>query len=364
VSPTSITPADGGDDRDAAAALGEAWEILDVLPRARAPVPLAATTLEMVAAEVEPAPSRDAGSTRRPRPWLGPIAAVVASLLAGFAAGRLTLPAADRFLIDNLPLVRHLDLLRELDSVEFLADIARTRPAPPRRLLFATGRVDLQEEQRRYTKQVAALRAAGPWGEAGRASLADRREELGRLGPDERGRLRDAAGEFADLPPADRRRLEEVAAAIVDPGRDDLREAGRLWRLWIAASDPLDRDAIIASDAAQRQAWMKRQARTEWPGPPRPRDPNADGRRPPGGGRFPDGPEPGRPGPDGPPPGGPDADRPFADDPPALRRPRRGDRPRPPEGPDLRRRPPLSPDRPDPAGPPPADAGETPAAPD
>lgn len=324
-----------GDGREAAPvaspaeALGEVWSALDALPAARAAAPLAATTLEMVAAELEPAPRSAAGVAGRSRQWLGPVAAVCAALFCGLVVGRITAPDGDDFLLRNLPLVRHLDLLRELHSVDFLEQLGAARPQPPRRLLIASGRPDLQAEQARLVGEIAALRAAGPWESVSRKQEAERRHDLSRLEPAERERLRGAAAALAEMPREERRRIEEVATAIVDPGSGDLLEAARLWRLWVAASDPLDRDEIVDLDAAKRLEWMRRQSRLDGFGPQRPR-------------------------PDGPPPEGP----------PPFRRPRRGDRPRPPDMPDDDRRPPpFSPDRPGPAGPPPADAGETRAAP-
>lgn len=335
MSETPSTPDRENDDGDAArvataaAALGEVWSALDALPAAWAAAPLAATTLEMVAAELKPARRPAAGFAVWSRQWLGPVAAVFAALFCGLVVGRITAPDGDDFLLRNLPLARHLDLLRELHSVDFLEELGAARPQPPRRLLIVSGRPDLQAEQARLVDEIAALRAAGPWGSVGRNEEAERRHELSRLEPAERERLRGAAAAIAEMPREERRRIEEIAAALVAPGSGSLLEAARLWRLWVAASDPLDRDEIVALDAAKRLEWMRRQSRLDGFGPQRPR-------------------------PDGPPPEGP----------PPFRRPRRGDRPRPPDMPeDDRRPPPFSPDRPGPAGPPPADAGETRAAP-
>lgn len=323
----STTPArdgnEAGQPASAAAALGDVWEALDCLPRARATAPLAATTVEMVTGVVEPEPTG-----RGFLPWFAPIATVCAALVCGIVAGRISGPTADEFLLINLPLVRHVDLLQELHSVEFLEELERTKPQPPRRLLIASGRPDLQAEQARLAEEIMALRNAGPWGDAGRSELAARRRELDRLGPDDRDRLRAAAAAIAERPREERRRLEDVAAAIVDPRGHGVREAARLWRLWVAASNPIDREGILDLDAAKRLEWMRRESRLDAFGPQRPRGPNGEFRRPQGP-RSPDGPREDGPGSD----------------------PRR-------------RLGPLSPDRPGPAGPPPADAGGTRAAPD
>ncbi|MFN9367190.1 MAG: hypothetical protein ACK6CT_00265 [Planctomycetia bacterium] len=370
--PTTVT--DGGAEGGASAAsdpagvLGDVWGPLDALPRARAAAPLTASTLEMVAAEVDPAAHHD-GSAPWPRRWLGPVATVFAALVCGLVAGRISAPPADDFLLCNLPLARHLDLLRELHSVDFLDELARTRPTPPRRLLVPVSPLDREAEQDRLTAEIAALRGAGPWGDAARGSVAARRWQVASLEPDERDMLQRAAADLADMPRVERRRLERVAAAIVDPRAADLHDAARLWRLWVAASDPRGRDALLALDAAKRLEWMRRESRIDGFGPPRPRSPSGEFRRPQGG-RFPDGsrldgPVPDRLPKERPAAGGavPEGEHPEGQ--PSFRRQRRGDRQRFPDGPDLRVRPlPIIPDPPGPAVPPPADVGETRAAPD
>jgi hypothetical protein len=82
-------------------------------------------------------------------------------------------------------------------------------------------------------------------------------------GPDRRVELERAAREFAGLSPAEQRQLAEVARALVDPTRPALREAARVWHLWVAASDPADRRSIVALDTEERLEWLDRRARFE-----------------------------------------------------------------------------------------------------
>jgi hypothetical protein len=91
------------DSRDdtPAEALGEAWELLDILPRSAATPSMTATTLEMVAASAAGNARPLIGPTRR-SPWSGvmlwvvPAAAVIGGLVLGYMLGRATAPTAER----------------------------------------------------------------------------------------------------------------------------------------------------------------------------------------------------------------------------------------------------------------------------
>lgn len=78
-------------------ALGEAWDLLDLLPPSAAGPSMTATTVEM-AAVVAGRPA----APRRWSPWIAaatwamPAAAVVGGLVLGYLAGRATAPVAER----------------------------------------------------------------------------------------------------------------------------------------------------------------------------------------------------------------------------------------------------------------------------
>jgi hypothetical protein len=140
-------PVDDAAATDPSLALGEVWELLDVLPAAAASPDMMATTIEMAAVPAGEMMSRTgSGATTarggRPaeaaawppvRQWLPGAAIVLASLLAGIAVGRATVPNPEWTILASLPVVQHLDLLREAGSVGFLEAVAKGGYPPPRR---------------------------------------------------------------------------------------------------------------------------------------------------------------------------------------------------------------------------------------
>jgi len=336
VSGTSSDSRGGARAADAAPAdaLAEVWELLDELPRTSASAALTATTIEMAAVGVAATAATPRAGLRA---WLGPAGVVLAALMVGLVAGRATAPDPDRKLLENLPVVRHLDLLREAGSVTFLEQVAG-RGGPPLRMVLRQGPEAARQETAEFTAELEVL------GKLLVADAATRRTVMAGLPVEERAELERSLREFLALSAAERKTLAAVAAALVDPARAELKAAALDWHRWLASSRPEDRDDIVASGADKRLDWI------DWYAT------RLDGRDRPGGPRGPEWP-PGRWPPGGEPPRGFDGRfrRPSPPREEGLQRP--PDSPRdvpPPAGP-----PPLRPGGPDGSAPPP----ETPAPP-
>jgi hypothetical protein len=257
-----------GPDRDAggppAEALGDVWNLLDELPREAASERLTATTVEMAA--VSASGRAAAGGLRA---WLVPGAVVVAALVAGIVAGRATAPEADARSLAHLPLVMHLDLLREAGAVRFLEAVTG-RGGPPLRMLLRQGPEAARRragECRAEIEELAAL-----WSEEGGPAevAARRRDVVAGLSLEDRVEFERATREWARLSAAERKALAAVATALADPSRPELREAAVAWHQWLQAMRPEDRADLVAAGTDDRLAWIDwYAARRDERGPPR-----------------------------------------------------------------------------------------------
>jgi anti-sigma factor RsiW len=104
-------------------ALSRAWEMLDLLPRPRVPADFTEKT--MTTLRLEEVPLRFADQPwfvflRRGSVAAGWLAAMTLSGVVGFLATTQWLPNPHRELLEELPVVRQLDVYAEVESIDFL----------------------------------------------------------------------------------------------------------------------------------------------------------------------------------------------------------------------------------------------------
>jgi len=285
-------PVDDAAATDPSLALGEVWDLLDVLPAASASPDMLASTIEMAAVPSVSLSSRTVGKGTttarvcRPasaaawptaRQWLPGVAIVLASLVAGIAVGRSTVPTPESVVLAALPVVQHIDLLREAGSVGFLESVAKGGYPPPRRPPPAQSKADVLEDAEEFEAAIASLRAAGGVTND-RDTLAARREQVLRMPEAERRQTERSANTYQRLSGADRSELVAVGRALADPDRQQLLKAARIWHMWVQLRDPADRRDVIELSADDRLEWLDRWTRMD--SRPEPRSDNRDGMRP------------------------------------------------------------------------------------
>jgi hypothetical protein len=196
------------------------------------------------------------------RQWLPGVAIVLASLLAGIAVGRATAPIPEWTILASLPVVQHLDLLREAGSVGFLEAVSKGGYPPPRRPPPAQSKADVREDAEAFDAAIAALRTAGDV-TTSRETLVARREQVLQMSDTARRQLERSAGTFQRLSGADRSDLVAVGRALADPSREQLLKAARIWHLWVQLRDPADRRDVIDLSAEDRLEWLDRWTRID-----------------------------------------------------------------------------------------------------
>lgn len=109
--------------------LQRSWELLDELDPAPVEETFTRSTMEMVtvAAAEEVAEIQAAEPRRRRRRWVVGIGGLLAAGSAGFAVGWLAWPDRDRPLLEDLPVIEHLDEYRQIGDFRFLKKLAAER---------------------------------------------------------------------------------------------------------------------------------------------------------------------------------------------------------------------------------------------
>jgi anti-sigma-K factor RskA len=105
----------------------QAWDLLDDLPREHVDESFAKTTVEMVAIRASEAMddrSRTA-AWRRVAAWCAGIAGAIVAAAAGYGIATYSYSAPNRQLVDDLPILEHLDAYQNAGSIEFLKSLER-----------------------------------------------------------------------------------------------------------------------------------------------------------------------------------------------------------------------------------------------
>ncbi len=223
--------------------LERTWDLLDELDTVPVGEPFIHTTLEMVTvAGREEVEREKSAAPRRRRRWRLTVAGLlIAAAAAGFAAAALFVPDPNRQLLENLPLLEHFDEYRHGESVAFL------------RLLRDKGL---------FLDKDAAASGESP--EKADPPLAERRETVEKMDPDEEEQLREVAVRFAELPPDERQLMQQLHQALLtDPDADQLRAVMRRYCDWLRTLSSYSRTDLTEMDPQKRVEWIKKRLEDE-----------------------------------------------------------------------------------------------------
>lgn len=261
------TGVDDGSAETAEVALGEVWDLLDLLPVADAPASLTASTIEMAVISAE-VPRKAAAGLPAGLRWLAAGLIVAACLAFGTLVGSATFSQPSENVRDY-PVVKHLDLLRKIGSLEFLERFGEMVDSFPRLPFGRRPNPQLEAAVRDFSLFFNRLPA-----EAAEAAGRDRRSR----DADAHRAFRQAQSDFQNLSPPQKRELRMLAEALAEATDGELTTLAARWLALLDRLDPLERAGLVDLDAAARMEWIDRRVerlrrfnnrpRRTLPGPP------------------------------------------------------------------------------------------------
>lgn len=230
--------------------LDRAWEVLDELPRTTIGEDFVRTTIDMVTLTAErdlAAQTAALPALRRRRTWLM-VAACVAAATVGFAAAHVLTPDSNGALLADLPVIAQVDLLTQVDNVDFLRRLADVPLEPS------------AEERQTVERELAQLELAGA------PSREQRQQWVEHLSTDQKASLAADWKRFRNLvpDPEAQQRLRDLEQQIAQaPDADQLRKTMLVYGLWLARRTPGEQAELRALPTDERLSRVKRFTRQD-----------------------------------------------------------------------------------------------------
>ncbi|HZZ27147.1 MAG TPA: hypothetical protein VFE46_03995 [Pirellulales bacterium] len=226
--------------------LAASWDLLDQLPRATVDDLFTRTTVEMVAlaAEDEVTQAKRADPAKRRRRWLEGGIAALAAATVGFVIVAMTLPDQNDALLRDLPVVKNLELYRDVGDLDLLKQLQKAN-------LFTEDASSSTPVSKNSASDNHPTNGAGAASSAIPSSLEERRAWVASLDPAQKIALRDELERFSALPPNQQlalRKLDEQLSA--DKNSDSLRRIMQRYYDWLKTLTPTDRFTVVDESAA------------------------------------------------------------------------------------------------------------------
>lgn len=243
----------------------KSWDMLDLLARSEPNESFARTTVAMVALKAKEATEVQKESSQRFITIfrLAVAGCTVACGLLAYSIGSWLLSAPDRQLLQDLPVIEHLDEYNHAESVAYLKSLEglfgpqyRQATADAQSAAFLRsfeGSILFAPE----LPESLAEPAAGPSSRP-QETPQQRRERLQKLTPDQKGILFERQQRFLALPPEKQAHLRQLAAEI-----DAHAEGGKLRQVltnyheWLKSLDAKDQSVVLSTPPEDRIAAIR-----------------------------------------------------------------------------------------------------------
>ncbi len=240
----------------------KSWDMLDLLARSEPDEGFARTTVAMVALKAKEATDVQKESTLRFSLLfrLGFAVAALATLLIAYSFGSWFFSAADRQLVQDLPVIEHLDEYNHAQSVEFLKSLEGIFGQQYRRAAADA-------------ESVAFLRSMDEHGvllpdtdeEANSATRSykpetdeQRRVRLESMTPEQKGAILEKKQRFEAMSPEKQQELRNLAKEIgADPQGDKLRLVLTNYHEWLKSLSDSDQADVLSGTIEERIAKIK-----------------------------------------------------------------------------------------------------------
>ena len=227
--------------RDKLRHMQKSWDMLDLLARSEPDEGFTRTTVAMVALKAKEATDVQKETTQRFSLLfkLGVAIGTLACLLIAYSVGSWLFSASDRQLVQDLPVIEHLDEYTHAVSVDFLRSLAKHGLFLP----------DVPE-----AADVAVPEPAPHKPE----TAQQRRERLEKMTPEQKGAIAERKQRFEARSREEQEQLRKLAADIeADPQGEKLKQVLTNYHEWLKSLGSEEQSKVLSASADERLAKIK-----------------------------------------------------------------------------------------------------------
>ena len=221
----------------------KSWDMLDILARSEPDQEFTRTTVGMIALKAKDAVQEQKQSTQRFGLWfrLGVAAGTLACALISYGVGSWILAAPDRQLVQDLPLIEHLDAYSHAESVAFLQLLEKHDLFVP--------------ETDNEAVPIPADRVPKP---AAEETAEQRRERLGKMTAKQKETIYERQQRFVALKKDEQQALRDLYAQIQShPQSERLRQIMMSYYDWLKVAPSKGQAEVLSAPVKDRITKIK-----------------------------------------------------------------------------------------------------------